>query len=441
LAETGGENAAERRSTRATPITAPQKKALLELFTKKFAEWSSASKNTALPRANMDKDLDALLVTHGLKRSQASRQLLNFKKANCPELVAVRVDVSAEDIQRNIEYRLGGVESFVSDVLESFEEHRFCVDDDVRRRYVGACRDAVKPHVEALVRAFVDAAAQKGRRGESTTSFWERWFQHNTIGVDEAVRCGLPTELTDRRVNERAVKYRGRAQLIEYASRAVFEFVWGVEVTYAKLLTTANLLAFSGDLVVKIHEALIKHEPTLALFRATIPNGALADDGESRALTQALAGHLLTCYHKMRGRDFVKQVMSNLKWVQRLFVYWRIHRTDLWSRHRSASAAQNRNTHRDRMAAVAAAASNAAAKRAEANRKHPHSEVSSGAGDDAPFAVGTEEEEAEESAAKPKETTPDDDDDDYAPSFFRDEDEAEVEEEEEEEESDLLPSL
>jgi len=197
------------------------------------------------------------------------------------------------------------------------------------------------------------------RRDASTVKFWGQWFEHNTLAEHDAARHKLPTTLSDQRVRERMKQY-GRKQLIEYASFAAFAFMWGVEVTYSKLLTTANLLAFSGDLVVRIHEALIKHEPTLSLFRATIPHDALADRGESHALTKALAGHLLTCYHKMRGRDFVKQVMSNLK---------------------SASAAQNGNSHRDRLAATSTAASKAARARVEDNKKRSHDETASDAVD------------------------------------------------------------
>mmetsp|Transcript_20296 Transcript_20296/g.62750 ORF Transcript_20296/g.62750 Transcript_20296/m.62750 type:complete len:185 (-) Transcript_20296:862-1416(-) len=180
-------------------------------------------------------------------------------------------------------------------------------------------------------------------------------------------------------------KYGGQEQLIEYASYAVFAFVWGVEETYSKLLTTANLLAFSGDLVVKIHEALVAHEPALEPFRATIPCDALKDLDESRALVLALAGHLLVCYHRMRGRDFVKQVMSNLK-----------------------SATQNRNSHRDRLAAISTAASNAATKRAENNKKRRHEETTSGAVDGTSSLFDAEERapEREEDGEGPSDLLP-----------------------------------
>mmetsp|Transcript_20295 Transcript_20295/g.62743 ORF Transcript_20295/g.62743 Transcript_20295/m.62743 type:complete len:206 (-) Transcript_20295:862-1479(-) len=201
-------------------------------------------------------------------------------------------------------------------------------------------------------------------------------------------------------------KYGGQEQLIEYASYAVFAFVWGVEETYSKLLTTANLLAFSGDLVVKIHEALVAHEPALEPFRATIPCDALKDLDESRALVLALAGHLLVCYHRMRGRDFVKQVMSNLKCVQRLFLHWRVHRTGLCFRRRSAT--QNRNSHRDRLAAISTAASNAATKRAENNKKRRHEETTSGAVDGTSSLFDAEERapEREEDGEGPSDLLP-----------------------------------
>ena len=115
----------------------------------------------------------------------------------------------------------------------------------------------------------------KARQDDESTAFWRRWFGRNAIGPDEAQEQGLPTALTDERVCARMLQYGGLEQRIEYALPALFAFVCGVEVTYSRLLTTANLLAYGDGLIVKIHAALVAHEPTMRLFRATLPDGAL----------------------------------------------------------------------------------------------------------------------------------------------------------------------
>ena len=470
-AENGEEQAATSGSMRAKPITTEQKDKLLELFQQKYDGW----KNTSLPRAGVDQDLDQLLKNLGLSRSQAGRQLLKFKKASNPELMCIHLDSDANTIQKNITNRLGGVEIVVDGVLESFAYSSFCVDDDFRKNYFDECRDAVRPHVTAFIEAFVEAAAESSARSvtaadqmvakfvqkrfdildvrreeflkdtdlcakvckmaqgkvwsplldeepalffsflekqsfdtfndsladhgrpelippddlppadpkdrragllyylagwlcfkvkrtlrnrenrdDATTVFWRHWFEYNSIGADDAEDRELPTALTEDRVRARMRKFGDREQLIAYASPALFQFVWGVEVTYSKLLTTANLLAYAGDLVIRIHAALVAHEPTMRLFSATLPDGAL-DVGDSPAQAKELAGHLLTCYHKMRGRDFVKQMLSNLK---------------------SASAEQNRNSHRDRLAAISTAAKAAAKARSEDRNKRSRDETS-----------------------------------------------------------------
>lgn len=468
----GGEGMSDethkRGAGRAKPITAEQKKELIDFFANSFDGW----KGTSLPRKGVDLDLDKLLTKLGLTRSQASRQLCTFKKTSRPHLVGFRFDAEPAEIKKNMVARLGGVDVVVESVLDAFQSGDFCVRDALRGQYFENCRDEVRKHVQWLIEALIQAAAESsarsvsaaeqmvtkfaqkrfevqrngrtkflddkdlcakvprdnlhdqepallfafleqqsyetftemiadherpelkapdvvpsvdvfdcragliyyltgwlcfkikrvltkpGQRDDDTIRFWRAWFDHNKIDAAEADQHGLPTELTKRRVTARSIRYGGHEQLIEYASREAFTFVWGIEATYCKLLTTANLLAFGGDLVSMIHNVLAAHQPTMTLFLDTVPGDEMAKVQSNPKLAGELVVHLLTAYHRMRGRDFVKQLMSNLK---------------------SASADQNRNAHRDRMAAISTAASAAAkARTTTAGQKRNHGEMSSG---------------------------------------------------------------
>mmetsp|Transcript_21697 Transcript_21697/g.26107 ORF Transcript_21697/g.26107 Transcript_21697/m.26107 type:complete len:529 (-) Transcript_21697:3776-5362(-) len=159
----------------------------------------------------------------------------------------------------------------------------------------------------------VKRAIWKRRNIAHTDGFWQAWLQHNQINIEEAISSELPYELTQLRAQRKETAAVGnRAQLVEYASRPVFNFFWAVEATYSALLTTVNFLAYGSDLVRRIHEVISKHKPTVDLFVKTLPRSEDADMDSLESQATEMMCFLLDAYHKMRGRDFVKTMMGNL---------------------------------------------------------------------------------------------------------------------------------
>jgi len=95
-------------------------------------------------------------------------------------------------------------------------------------------------------------------RLKSEDPFYAMYVSHNNISRGEAEEAKMPLGITLRRPATKGVFL---------ASPPLFDFVWAVEATYAKLLTTANLVAYEGALVTKVNKLLSK-DP------AVKPNGS-----------------------------------------------------------------------------------------------------------------------------------------------------------------------
>ena len=425
---------------RTNRITAAAKNELYEFFAKSVTGWTSKG----LPRERVDPGLDKLLTKLGLQRSQASRQLMAFKKAR--GMMPLSFNASADEINASLTSRVGGVEAVVSEVLDTFVETSYCTVEAQHPARTAepasclfrACRDAAQPHVQSLLTKFIFAIATCSAKSWGAVDsmmlqltcrrsqirdeakehfatddrilaetrryyvagypgaellfcslemhayqvltealadherpflsaadplpptdpkdpragllyylagwlcykvkrfvnaapqqpFWSAWLASTTLTLERAQQSSLPWQLTAALAAKRSARYR-KSQLVEYASRELFDFAWAVEATYVKLLTTTNFVAYGSDLVNSVRSAILKHEPTTCLFKKTIAASLHVQAAEGAV--HNLMQYLLAAYHRMRGRDFVKSLMSTL---------------------RAAAAAQNRSAHRDRMAAL-----------------------------------------------------------------------------------------
>mmetsp|Transcript_16973 Transcript_16973/g.21994 ORF Transcript_16973/g.21994 Transcript_16973/m.21994 type:complete len:579 (-) Transcript_16973:183-1919(-) len=158
---------------------------------------------------------------------------------------------------------------------------------------------------------------------------WSEWYKFNRYENETAAKnWNLPTELTRRRADLRGARYKGTTELVEYASVEMFNLTWAFEVVYSKLLTTANTLAYGSELVVKISDVILESKVIADYFKHTFNH-------DQKKLDINLLSFLVTAYHHMRGRDFVRSLTSHL---------------------RATQATENANSHRGRLAAIAIAA-------------------------------------------------------------------------------------
>uniref|UniRef100_A0A7S3NIE4 Uncharacterized protein n=1 Tax=Aureoumbra lagunensis TaxID=44058 RepID=A0A7S3NIE4_9STRA len=427
----------ESRPDRTELITNDQINALRELFSKKIDVWA----NHNLPRRGVDTELDEFLDEQKLKRSQASLQLRNFKRASRPELLQLRVDCSVEELGKRIRARVNGVDFVTNKALDDFRATYFFDDPKdielVRPTYFDACREELKAYVVSIVEKLIVANAECTARsasaaGQMAASFsekrykflavekekfmkdqslvskipctlhphepsllfeklqiqtyetysklladdtlpdlkvsieivnpqnseprahtlyyvvgwllfkvkrmlsfprsqeyWSSFYEANIITRENAQRLGLPTEIIERRMQRCTNKFK-KPQLVEYASEGMYKFIWNVERVYVKLLTPTNLMAYGNELINKINSMILCDEAIMSLFDETIPDTLMHDLRAKDIETKELAHYILQNYHKMRGRDYVKSLMS------------KIH-----------SAAKQRNSLRDGLAAVA----------------------------------------------------------------------------------------
>ncbi|MEO0699408.1 MAG: hypothetical protein AAFY81_06785, partial [Pseudomonadota bacterium] len=438
----GSTESAPARPARATRISDDAKRELRDFFARVAGSWPSQT----LPKSGGDPELDQLQAKHKLQRAQITRQFLAYKKAGGAEPVPFAA--SEKDVEASLTKRIGDVDAFVQESCENFLDGTFCMDPPMvseckepARDMVAACLDAIKVHVQSLVRRLIHAIASNSAKSwnaagimacqlakarddirdivkstfvtdgqilEQTRLYygdypfgaqllfcgledhvyttlvesladherpfleaadplpetdasdrraglvyylagwlyfkvqravrstgdddhkphWRQWLATNAITLDQAEARSLPFQLTRGLAAKRGARYTN-VQLVVYASSELFDFVWAVEATYAKLLTTANLLAYGGNLVNCVQHAIESHEPTTRLFTMTFSEELRLQltDGVVRDLMD----HMLGAYHRMRGRDFIRSRMSNL---------------------RAAAVTQNRSAHRDKMAAV-----------------------------------------------------------------------------------------
>lgn len=196
-------------------------------------------------------------------------------------------------------------------------------------------------------------------RLKSEDPFYAMYVSHNNISRGEAEEAKMPLGITLRRPATKGVFL---------ASPPLFDFVWAVEATYAKLLTTANLVAYEGALVTKVNKLLSKDPAVAQCFRATITDdmkAAIATSSAEPPVAEVMQ-RLLDKYARMRGRDLVGKLMSNLR-----------------------SAAFAANTHRGGLAAAATHAK----KKSRAGERHDAGEDELDVGDVAQIYADLEAEE------------------------------------------------
>ena len=108
--------------------------------------------------------------------------------------------------------------------------------------------------------------------------------------------------------------------------------------------------------MVLIHKVIANHQPTIDLFLESLTVDQRTTIADSVPALTDLILRLLTAYHRMRGRDFVKHVMSKIK---------------------SVAAADNRTALRDGLAAAASTAAKTRSK-ASVGRKRDRAAASAG---------------------------------------------------------------
>uniref|UniRef100_A0A7S3JZC2 Uncharacterized protein n=1 Tax=Aureoumbra lagunensis TaxID=44058 RepID=A0A7S3JZC2_9STRA len=183
----------ESRPDRTELITNDQINALRELFSKKIDVWA----NHNLPRRGVDTELDEFLDEQKLKRSQASLQLRNFKRASRPELLQLRVDCSVEELGKRIRARVNGVDFVTNKALDDFRATYFFDDPKdielVRPTYFDACREELKAYVVSIVEKLIVANAECTARsasaaGQMAASFSEKRYKFLAVEKEKFMK-------------------------------------------------------------------------------------------------------------------------------------------------------------------------------------------------------------------------------------------------------------
>lgn len=139
-------------------------------------------------------------------------------------------------------------------------------------------------------------------------AFFTLWAPDNTLNLQQAESQGLPVGMI--------VARQKVTQRLLCPSAPLLDFLFHVEATYVKLLTSRNLLARSSSLIEDVHNVLIGNKFAKQLFTRTLSETSRLvlkeHERDISEVMEPLLAFLLTSYWKMRGRDFAKGFRSKI---------------------------------------------------------------------------------------------------------------------------------
>ena len=126
-----------------------------------------------------------------------------------------------------------------------------------------------------------------------------------------------PHDATLRSLPAGIVRNTSRGKLI-YASSEVYELTLRIEHAYSECLTMPNVIAFGPKLLSKVHGLALESQPIREAFEECmlLVHEQTANAQVSFIDSTPLLQHFLRMYVRMRGKDFVRILLSELKLKQ-----------------------------------------------------------------------------------------------------------------------------